>query len=75
MFAVLALEGSGCLCHFYHIWQVVPHVYDSKAEKSLPIVVIASPGHQIIDDSSHSGCPPIGGPLKPVFTELLITIT
>jgi hypothetical protein len=75
MLAVLALEGSGCLCHFYPIWQAVPHVYDSKAEKASPIVVIASLGHQIIGAGSHSGCLPVDGPLKPLFTKFLITIT
>jgi hypothetical protein len=46
-----------------------------KAEKAWPIVVIASLGHQIIGAGSYSGCPPVGGQLKPLFTELLITIT
>jgi hypothetical protein len=75
MLAVLALEGSCCLCCFYRIWQAVSRVYDSKAEKASPIVVIASPGHQIIGAGSYSGCPPVGGPLKSLFTKLLITIT
>jgi hypothetical protein len=75
MLAVLSLEGSGCLCRLYRIWQAVPRVYDSKDEKALPVVVTASLRNQIIGAGSHSGCLPVGGPLKPLFTELLITVT
>jgi hypothetical protein len=70
--AVLALEGRGSWCRFNRIWQEAS-IYDSEAEKASPVIVVASFGYQVVGTGGHSGCLPIGGSLKPLFTELCVT--